>query len=74
MATDLKKVFSKRLAELQPNVTGADKLEAQTTLKLSRPTLDKYLSGTIAKLDVAEKIYVFFLAKVNQRKDILEAA
>lgn len=73
MATDLKKQFSKKLQELKPNVTGSDKLEAEKTLRISRPTIDKYLNGVVVKLDIAEPLYTFFSAKVNQRKDLIAA-
>jgi hypothetical protein len=73
MATDLKKAFSKKFLELKPNITGPDKLEAAETLNISRPTIDKYLNGIVVKLDIAESLYTFFSAKVNQRKDLIAA-
>jgi hypothetical protein len=73
MTTDLKKAYSKKLELLRPNITGPDKTEACQELNISRPTLDKYLSGNVAKIDKADLLVKFLSAKVNQRiKDLKE--
>jgi hypothetical protein len=73
MTTDLKKAYSKKLELLRPNLTGPDKTEACQELNISRPTIDKYLSGNVAKIDIADKIIKFLSERVNQRiKDLRE--
>jgi hypothetical protein len=67
MMTDLKKAYSRKLEALRPNVTGPEKTEACQKLGLSRPTLDKYLSGNVAKIDIADKIIKFLSKKVGHR-------
>jgi hypothetical protein len=67
MTQDLKKASAKRIKELQRNVTGQDKTEACATLRISRPTLDKYLKGDISKVDTAISIVEFFEHKIKER-------
>lgn len=71
MTTDLKKACARKLESLKPNITGQDKLEAVLKTGISRPTIDKYLSGDVTKIDIADKLIKFFSRKVNQRIESL---
>jgi hypothetical protein len=71
MTKDIKKECLKRIKELIPNITGADKRLACYELDISRPTLDKYIHSThvddIANPDTAISIIEFFTEKITER-------
>jgi len=74
MNTDLKKACAKEIKQLLPNISGADKLEACVTCKISRPTLDKMLKGNISNIDKALDVIKFFRGKVEERYTLLQGA
>ena len=63
--TDIPKWCSDKLKALNNNVTPKDKVEAEK--HFSRPTIDKYLSGDVTKLQTAIDLIKFFDKKVNDR-------
>ena len=72
---NLKETCSEKLALLSTNIDASDKLEAKRKLNLSMPTIDKYLSGDIIKIDTAVKLIGFFTRIVKKRtKDLQRAA
>lgn len=71
---DLKKVCSKRLKALLPSLSGQDKVDATHELKISRPTLDKYLHRDIPKVETAIKLIQFFENRIKERKQELQVA
>lgn len=68
---DLKTTCAKKLGLLSGNITEKEKLEAQINLPISRPTLDKYLKGDVAKIETATQLIQFFTEKVNDRTKVL---
>lgn len=72
--TDLKKECGEKLHHMRINITPADKFDALVKFKLSRPTLEKYLCGDVAKLDVGCALLEFFTDRVNKKKEIIANA
>lgn len=68
---DLKTICAEKLGHLSNNITEKEKLEAQLSLPISRPTLDKYLKGDVIKIDTATQLIQFFTEKVNDRTRVL---
>ena len=60
-------ILKKKLIALSTSLTIEDREEAETVIGLSRPTLDKYMSGDIAKIETATKLVEFFSAKIKGR-------
>lgn len=56
---------SEKLQALNKNITPQDKIAAGGIC--SRPTLDKYLSGDVVKIQTAIDLINFFEKKVNDR-------
>lgn len=67
MSADLKTQLEARLKAVEPNITGKDKTEACQELKISRPTLDKYLNGEAPNVDTALEILEFLDDRVSDR-------
>lgn len=67
MTTDLKSQVIQKLKGLEGNITGLDKTQACEKLKISRPTLDKYLSGDVSNVDTGISIFEFFNGKITRR-------
>jgi len=72
--TDLKNQCSKKLIELSKSIESSDKSKAEKKLDLSRPTVDKYLSGDVFKISTATKLIKFFNGIVNKRTKELQNA
>lgn len=68
-----KELISKKLTSLRPELTTSDFKEATNTLKLSRPTLDKYLVGEGTNADQGLRIYEFFHGRIKERIQRLKA-
>lgn len=73
MNANTKKVLSKRLVEIAEEVTVSDRQDAEIKIPISRPTLDKYLSGDIVKIDTATKLVQFFSEKIKARLELINA-
>jgi len=67
---NIKQLIATKLLALSESISIAEKEEAMTTLKMSRPTLDEYLSGDtdkMAKVETGQELLEFFTEKVRQR-------
>jgi predicted site-specific integrase-resolvase len=67
---NLKEILANKLLVVSDNVSVQEKEEAMETLGISRPTLDKYLSGDIekiSKVETATELLQFLQEKVRQR-------
>ena len=56
----MKEIMMKQMHEITLKLQNGDKARAIKEIPISEPTLNKYLSGQIVKLDVADKIITFF--------------
>jgi len=65
-AANLRRKCGDLLKVVKDNVTPSNKVEAMATLKLSRPTLDKYIHGNVSKLDTGMALLAFLQAKVDE--------
>jgi hypothetical protein len=68
----IKSLLAKKLLLLSESTSVSEKEEAMSVLGISRPTLDKYLSGDmdkIAKVDVATELNQFLSKKVKARME-----
>lgn len=74
MATDLKKQCAAEIKKLLPNISATDRKEALLVLRISQPTLIKYLRGEISDIDRALEVIEFFRGKVDGRLAQLERA
>lgn len=67
---NVKEILAKQLFLISDNVSIQEKDDAMQSLRISRPTLDKYLSGDserISKVDTATELLQFLQEKVRQR-------
>jgi len=69
--TNLIMTYGEKLKQLSPNVSLLDKVGAQSELKISRPTIDKYLNGNVVKMDTADRLIKFFTKRINKRVQVL---
>jgi hypothetical protein len=60
-------ILKKKLIALSSSLTIEDRDEAMTVIGLSRPTLDKYMAGDIAKVETATRLVEFFSARIKER-------
>ena len=60
-------ILKKKLIALSSSLTIEDRDEAMTVIGLSRPTLDKYMTGDIAKVETATKLVEFFSMRLRER-------
>lgn len=74
MKTDVRVLLSKKLRNVANQITAAEIIEAVETLDISRPTIDKYLSGDVSKIDVGTRILEFFSRKIKERIDLIMSA
>ncbi len=63
----IKEICNDKLTALEKNLTADDKQAAMAHCNISRPTLDKYLNGDVAKIDTATSLVAFLGERVNQR-------
>lgn len=61
------------LASLRPNVSTQDREAAVQELKLSTPTISRYLNGDAKRLDKAISIIRFFRNRIEKRDRELAA-
>ena len=64
---DAKTILSTKLSALKDSVTPADRELAESELPISRPTMDKYLSGDIVKIDTGERLLLFLSKRIKER-------
>lgn len=64
---NVKDVYAEKLMVLAKNITYEEKRQAREMLNISRPTLDKYLSGKGEKIEPAMKLIEFLTEKVKGR-------
>lgn len=67
---NIKDILANKLSVISNSVSVQEKEDAMQTVGMSRPTLDKYLSGdsgNISKVDVATELLQFLQEKVKQR-------
>lgn len=67
---NVKEILAKQLLIISDSISAPEKEEAMQSLGISRPTLDKYLSGDserVSKIDTATELLQFLQEKVRQR-------
>lgn len=67
---NIKGYLAGQLKYFNENVSEKEKVEALHTCQISRPTLERYLSGnpeSLAKIDIATCLFEFFAIKVRDR-------
>ena len=57
--------LKEKFAAISDSITIEDKAAAETIM--SRPTIDKYLSGDITKIETAEKLLGFLNKRIQKR-------
>jgi hypothetical protein len=60
------------LKELYPNITATDRDEATKELELSEPTVNRYLTGHVKKVETAIDLIEFFKKRINEREKKLD--
>jgi hypothetical protein len=70
---DEKTIIADKLSAIKDSVTPADRAAAEAEIPISRPTLDKYLSGDIVKVDTGEKLLRFLAARIKERIENIRA-
>ncbi len=72
--TDTLNKYSDQLKSIAINVTPDDKKTVMNALRISRPTLDKYLQGKAAKVDTANLMLKFLTRRISAReKELLDS-
>lgn len=64
---DTKTILSTKLSALKDSITTSDREAAESEIPISRPTMDKYLSGDIAKIDTGERLLIFLSNRIKDR-------
>jgi len=72
--SDLKTTCIEKLITLAANITAEDKQDAMVACEISRPTLDKYLTGEVTKIETAISLIEFLTERFNQRIKVLKAS
>jgi len=67
MQQDIRSMLKDKMLEISLGITPQERVDACKKLNLSRPTMDKYLSGDIAKIEPAEKIINHFSRIIKKR-------
>jgi len=67
MQQDIRSMLKDKMLEISKGITPKERADACIKLNLSRPTVDKYLSGDIAKIEPAEKIISHFASITKKR-------
>jgi len=67
MQQDIRSMLKDKMLEISLGITPQERVDACKKLNLSRPTMDKYLSGDIAKIEPAEKIINHFASITKKR-------
>lgn len=72
--SNIKEYLAGKLKDFSNSISEDEKIEAMALCEITRPTLDRYLSGDIeklAKIDTATKLFQFLKEKVNSRIEII---
>lgn len=64
---NIKELLKEKILLLNKNVTPEERAEAEKVIEISRPTLEKYLSGDIVKIETATRLVKFLNKKVQKR-------
>lgn len=73
MQQDIRTMLSDKMIEISNGTTAKEKADACTILGISRPTLDKYLSGDTVKIDIAEMILDHFSKIIKKRLNSIQS-
>ena len=68
---NVKKLLARELISLSKGITADEKLQAMDSVGISRPTLDKYLTGDIVKIDTATTLLEFLNKTVKARINLI---
>lgn len=68
---NVKELLAQKLIDLSKGITAEEKLQAMDCVGISRPTLDKYLTGDIVKIDTATTLLEFLNKTVQARLDLI---
>lgn len=69
-----KELLAEKLKTLEPEITAEDRKEAETTLKVSAPTIHKYLNGDVPKPEFGLLLFEFFKGRISDRMERIRAA
>lgn len=67
----VKELLAEKLINLSKGITADEKIQAMDFVGISRPTLDKYLTGDIVKIDTATILLEFLNKIVQARIDLI---
>ena len=70
---DMLKALLEKLKEIAPLVTAQDRRDACKELNCDTATVSRYFNGKGFKVDFAESLLIFFNAKIEGRKRLIEA-
>ena len=68
---NVKELLAHKLISLSESITADEKIKAMDSVGISRPTLDKYLTGDIVKIDTATTLLEFLNKTVKARLDLI---
>lgn len=68
---NVKELLAEKLINLSKGITADEKLQAMDSVGISRPTLDKYLTGDIVKIDTATTLLEFLNKTVQARINLI---
>lgn len=68
---NVRELLSEKISSLSSGLTAEEKVHAMESVGISRPTLDKYLSGDIVKIDTATQLFEFLRKTVQARIDLI---
>ena len=68
---NVRELLAQKLIDLSDGITAEEKLQAMDCVGISRPTLDKYLTGDIGKIDIATSLLEFLKKTVQARIDLI---
>jgi hypothetical protein len=63
--------FNDRLKGIKKSVTAEDRALAMETAQVNYVTISRYLNGVGSNLQMAEKLYRFFLGRISEREKLL---
>lgn len=69
---NVRELLARKLISLSKGITAEEKLQAMDNVGISRPTLDKYLTGDIVKIDTATTLLEFLNKTVKARIDLIK--
>jgi hypothetical protein len=68
---NVKELLAEKLIDLSKGITADEKIQAMESVGISRPTLDKYLTGDIVKIDTATTLLEFLNKTVQARINLI---